>query len=185
MAQVVGKNAQGYGYKYTDLAAINGYVESIGETYYQEIETDERGHDYIVTCRCKDGQEKRIRGLSIMPAVLSGKSNPVQEMGAGLTYIRRYSLLMAYGLACEDNDAADYTREEPKKKATTKVPKVEVGLTEAHKTEIQNVLKVNNLDYFQVFTKPIDDVLDKNFDAMLKHLLDYIRDEKELPEAMR
>lgn len=104
------KNATGYGYKYTDLAAINDYIESIGETYYQETETVD-GVDYIVTVRrgVKDTtfpeqKEIRIRGSRVIQASLSGKNNPAQEQGSGLTYARRYSLLMAYGLATEDDD---------------------------------------------------------------------------------
>jgi hypothetical protein len=109
------KNAQGYGYKYTDLAAINDYIESIGETYYQEIERIE-GDDYVVTVRQPALNEAkstleviRIRGCRVVQASLSGKVNPAQEQGSGLTYARRYSLLMAYGLATEDDDAESLT----------------------------------------------------------------------------
>ncbi len=32
------KNAQGYGYKYTDLAQIHEYLEENGMSYYQYVE---------------------------------------------------------------------------------------------------------------------------------------------------
>ena len=107
------KKANGYNYKYTELAQINEYVESIGGSYYQYIETTESGVDYIVTVKIdKDGKEsKPLRGCRIIDTkTLQGKSNPAQEMGSGITYARRYSLLMAYGLATEDNDAANLTQ---------------------------------------------------------------------------
>lgn len=104
------KNKEGYGYKYTDLSAIHEYLESIGEHYIQHIEVID-GNDYIVTDKYK-GNEKieSVRGCRVVQATLSGKSNPAQEQGSALTYARRYSLLMAYGLATEDDDAASLTR---------------------------------------------------------------------------
>ena len=104
------KNAQGYNYTYTDLAAVNDYIESIGESYYQEVETNDSGADYIITVRQKGDKQTRIRGCKIIQAVLSGKNNPAQEAGSGITYARRYSLLMAYGLATEDDDGESYTK---------------------------------------------------------------------------
>lgn len=107
---VIQKNAEGYGYKYTDLAQINAYLDAIGLSYYQFIEPFE-GNDYIYTVPVdQDGKEGRpIRGCRVVEARLSGKSNPVQEYGAALTYCRRYSLLMAFGLATTDDDAACLT----------------------------------------------------------------------------
>ena len=54
-------------------------------------------------------ETKRYRGCEIVQATLQGIKNPVQEYGSSLTYCRRYSLLMALGLATEDNDAQDLT----------------------------------------------------------------------------
>lgn len=106
------KSKQGYGYKYTELAQINEYLEQKGESYYQYIENVD-GNDYIVTVKVKaDGTEsKPLRGCRIIyNNTLQGKSNEAQEMGSGITYARRYSLLMAYGLATEDDDAACMTK---------------------------------------------------------------------------
>lgn len=102
--QVINKNAEGYGYKYTDLAEITKVLLENGYEYYQYIEPVE-GVDYIVTVIQKDGNEQHIRGCRVVEAKLSGKSNPVQEYGSALTYCRRYSLLMAFGLATTDDDA--------------------------------------------------------------------------------
>ena len=108
----VTKNKEGYGYKYTDLAQIHEYLEKNNMRYYQEIETDERnGYDYILTYRYIDGswEEKPIRGCRVVDAVLSGIKNPAQEQGSALTYARRYSLLTAFGLATDDDDAQSLT----------------------------------------------------------------------------
>ena len=107
------KNKEGYGYKYTELAEINKYCMDNNITYYQEIETNELNlKDYIITYVTENEQTTKHKGCQIVDAVLSGIKNPVQEYGSSLTYCRRYSLLLALGLATEDNDAQDLTMPE-------------------------------------------------------------------------
>ncbi len=103
------KKADGYNYKYTELAQINEYIDELGERYYQYPEPDANGYDYMWTVRIIDGKPTApIRGCRIVDAKLQGKSNPAQEYGSALTYARRYSLLMAYGLATTDDDALTF-----------------------------------------------------------------------------
>ena len=117
------KNASGYGYQYTDLAEIHNYLESQNMSYYQYTETVD-GVDFIMTVPIINGEEKPARrGCRVAEAKLSGKSNPAQEQGSAITYARRYSLLMAFGLATTDDDAACLTRnpEEVEKATISKV----------------------------------------------------------------
>ncbi len=110
MKSTIAKKTEGYGYKYTELADINKYCENNGIRYYQEIETSEiNQEDYIITYLIQNGETTKHRGCKIVDAVLSGIKNPVQEYGSSLTYCRRYSLLMALGLATEDDDGASLT----------------------------------------------------------------------------
>lgn len=120
MKSTIAKKTEGYGYKYTELADINKYCETNGIEYWQEVETCEtNGKDYIVTyiwdTHIENCDVQKRRGCQIVEAVLQGIKNPVQEYGSSLTYCRRYSLLMALGLATEDDDAASLT---VKKEAT-------------------------------------------------------------------
>ena len=104
------KNKQGYGYKYTDLAQIHEYLEQNNMKYYQYVETID-GNDYIMTVPIINGEEQKPRrGVRIVDAVLNGIKNPAQEQGSAVTYARRYSLLMAFGLATEDDDGASLTK---------------------------------------------------------------------------
>lgn len=110
MKNTIAKKTEGYGYKYTELADINKYCLENEIIYYQEVETCEINQkDYIVTYLNQDGEITKHRGCQIVQAVLSGIKNPVQEYGSSLTYCRRYSLLMALGLATEDDDGASLT----------------------------------------------------------------------------
>lgn len=118
------KNASGYGYQYTDLAEIHNYLESQNMSYYQYTETVD-GVDYIMTVPIINGEEKPARrGCRVAEAKLSGKSNPAQEQGSAITYARRYSLLMAFGLATTDDDAACLTRN-PEEIETQTISKVQ------------------------------------------------------------
>ena len=105
----ISKNKEGYGYKYTDLAQIHEYLESNNMKYYQYVDRIDND-DYIMTVPIIDGKEQPARrGVKIVDAVLNGIKNPAQEQGSATTYARRYSLLMAFGLATEDDDAASLT----------------------------------------------------------------------------
>ena len=107
MKSTIAKKTEGYGYKYTELADINKYCEVNGIRYYQEVETNEINQkDYIVTYLTNDDKTEKHRGCQIVEARLSGINNTVQAYGSSLTYCRRYSLLMALGLATEDDDGA-------------------------------------------------------------------------------
>ena len=110
MKSTIAKKTEGYGYKYTELADINKYCEENGIRYYQEVETSEINQkDYIITYIINGDNVEKHRGCQIVEAVLQGIKNPVQEYGSSLTYCRRYSLLMALGLATEDDDGASLT----------------------------------------------------------------------------
>lgn len=164
MAGKIGKNKQGYGYKYTDLAHIHDYLEQIGATYYQYIERVE-GDDYVFTVPTIDGKELAPRrGCRVVQATLSGKNNPAQEQGSALTYARRYSLLMAFGLATDDDDGEALTvkKETPKAKRTfdeaptddgapvekVQTDAIQVLLTDAPATRLEAFNKA--LDFYHV-----------------------------------
>jgi len=114
-AKIPTKSGKDYSYQYTDLASINRWLDENGLDYYQTIETCEsNGKDYIMTYRYINGEweEKPKRGCQVVDSVLTGNSNPVQQYGSSLTYVRRYSLCLAFGLATEDTDATDLSKPE-------------------------------------------------------------------------
>lgn len=105
VADIPTKNGNKYSYQYVDIAQIHEYLESKNMSYYQYIDRIDND-DYIMTVRIVNGEEKPpLRGSRVVDATLFGNDNPAQKQGSALTYARRYSLLMAFGLATEDDDA--------------------------------------------------------------------------------
>lgn len=105
------KVGEKYSYQYVDIAQIHEYLESIDARYYQYIDRIDND-DYIMTVPIIGGVEQPPRrGCRVVDATLIGVNNPAQQQGSALTYARRYSLLMAFGLATEDDDAASLSIE--------------------------------------------------------------------------
>ena len=143
----VSKNKNGYGYKYTDLAQIHEYLESIGARYYQYIDRID-GDDYIMTVPIVDGKELPARrGVKIVDAVLNGIKNPAQEQGSATTYARRYSLLMAFGLATEDDDAQKLTKTSTSQEKTIKATAKQIEILSKVYTgeNLQKLLNANGI----------------------------------------
>lgn len=148
------KNKSGYGYKYTDLAQIHEYLEKNNMRYYQYTEIID-GNDYIMTVPIIDGkaQEPR-RGVRVVDAVLSGIKNPAQEQGSAITYARRYSLLMAFGLATEDDDGQALTRKKENNTIKKEKSKVEANITDIDKP--MNFGKYKDKTWIEVYTEDIN-----------------------------
>ena len=101
------KMSKGYNYKYSDLATIHEEMEKQGITYYQYTEfCVEAGADYIYTVLIIDGEEQKPRRGCRVIYDEGNKMGVAQRQGSGVSYSRRYSLLLALGWATEDDDGA-------------------------------------------------------------------------------
>lgn len=118
-------NTGKYSYKYVDIAQVHEYLESINTRYYQYIDRLE-GEDYVMTVPIVEGKElPPRRGCKVVDATLVGTTNPAQQQGSAITYARRYSLLMAFGLATEDDDAQCMSKPKAAAKKEPEKPKAE------------------------------------------------------------
>jgi hypothetical protein len=89
---------------YVDLAAITAAVHPVlashGLAYIQRMERDDTGYSIVSYIQHEDGSslpESRY-------PVLTKDQNDPQKFGAGVTYARRYSMMLYLGLAAEDDD---------------------------------------------------------------------------------
>lgn len=143
-------------YKYVDIAQIHEYLESIGARYYQYIDRLD-GDDYIMTVKVENGKESQpLRGARVVDATLIGTDNPAQLQGSAITYARRYSLLMAFGLATDDDDAQSMSKpqivdaQSPSKPQIVdrKATKVQIAKLAHHYTgdNLTKLLQVNGIN---------------------------------------
>ena len=139
------KVGEKYSYKYVDIAQIHDYLESINARYIQKISRIEND-DYIMTKRCFDNkwEDEWLQGCKVVDATLYGVDNPAQQQGSALTYARRYSLLMAFGLATEDDNAQSLSEEKEEKKATPK--QIDILIEYYEDENMDKLLKANNIE---------------------------------------
>ena len=175
METILNKNSDGYGYKYTDIAEIHKYLEENGMKYYQEIQTSEiNGFDYIMTYRFINGkwEEKPKRGCKVVDATLQGIKNPAQEQGSALTYARRYSLLMAFGLATDDDDAQSLTSNLIKTKEDAEKMVVNFG---KYNGKTLKEIKETNENYLEFILGQLSDLEEITYRAMMGEFIIYYR----------
>ena len=158
------KNATGHNNKkYADFAAISRAVDPIlsknGLSYrFRTAQTDTR---IAVTCILshRDGhsEETTLSG----PADASGSKNAIQAIGSTLTYLQRYSLTQALGLAAsEDDDGRSIgSKDSGEVLSAEQVETIRKALEYRGKTEA-GLLKV-------IRVASLDDVLASKFNEVL------------------
>ncbi len=166
-AKIPTKSGKEYSYQYVDIAQIHEYLESVNSKYIQQIKRID-SDDYVMTKRYIDGkwEDEWLQGCKVVDATLFNNDNPAQEQGSALTYARRYSLLMAFGLATEDDDAQKLSR--PKKETEPKEVKAtdaQIKLITARLNEEQ-IKKV--IDGYKL--KNLTDLTIKQASAVIKNM---------------
>jgi hypothetical protein len=102
---VIAKNKQGHTGKYADFAALARVVDPIiskhGLHYRFRTTQDDR---IRVTCILSHDAGHAEENSLVGPADTSGSKNAIQAIGSTLTYLQRYTLSQALGLAASDDD---------------------------------------------------------------------------------
>lgn len=100
------KNREGHNNKrYADFAAIAKVVDPIisqfGLTYrFRTTQTDRINVTCVLSHKGGHAEENTLAG----PADTSGNKNAIQAIGSTLTYLQRYTLVQALGLAASEDD---------------------------------------------------------------------------------
>lgn len=99
------KNRDGHNSKYADFAAVSTSVDSIlsahGLSYrHRSAQSDRISVTCILSHKGGHSEETTLSG----PPDTSGSKNAIQAIGSTLTYLQRYTLLLALGLATTATD---------------------------------------------------------------------------------
>ena len=127
----IGKDSEGYGYKYTSYDTLVKYLRPLLTKYGLSFVQMPVGNDSEIGVQTiyMHTSGEWITSVVKSPIVDSKQMNIYQSVGAAITYFRRYSLSAFVGIASdEDNDVATIKVEEkpvpkpaPAKKPTKKV----------------------------------------------------------------
>lgn len=169
------KDKNGYNYKYTDLDTVISTVKPVLAKnklgFMQSLTTLENGK-WAITTRLFSASGEWIEDTTPLPDVSLAKGNAAQNVGAAITYMKRYTLCAMLGISSdEDPDGKpdgniDFNRRaQEQKKASSKPAFTPKGgeSTEAEQAEIKNLLDTTK-DGKPIFTR--EDAV--NFSKMRK-----------------
>jgi hypothetical protein len=151
----VSRDKQGHGYKYADLAsclaAVKKPLADNGLSLSQLVSQDKSGKQMLVTLLIHESGQwlKSIFCIeSVIVKTREGaiKGNSLQNIGAGLTYVRRYALAAIVGLTQEDDDAKTVSKSVEEKVPSLTVAKEFMNLCAEHNLDAQEFAKFHNID---------------------------------------
>ena len=126
------KSKQGHGYKYAELAQIielsREPLATNGLAVTQYCSTID-GQSYLVTQMIHTSGQW-LRGFYPLEKAGMRAVNDAQQMGAAMTYARRYNLAAILGVAQEDDDAQSVGRSAPRQQAPQQAPQQKQPLDE-------------------------------------------------------
>lgn len=100
------KDKKGYGYTYTNFDTVVKTVKPILKKYHlgfcQLLNSKENGKNGITTILFHESGES-FQSWFELPAVVLGKANNAQNIGASISYIRRYALCAILGCSSDED----------------------------------------------------------------------------------
>jgi hypothetical protein len=150
----VSKDKQAYGYKYADLAsclqAIKKPLADNGLSISQLVTQDRDNKQVLVTLLIHESGQwlKSVFGIE---NVVMKQCNSLQQIGAGITYARRYALSAIIGLTQEDDDGNSvpkFKKEEESKELINEL----ITLCNSNRLNTKEFTKFHNIDSSNIET---------------------------------
>lgn len=150
----VNKDKQAYGYKYADLAsclqAIKKPLADNGLSISQLVTQDRDNKQVLVTLLIHESGQwlKSVFGIE---NVVMKQCNSLQQIGAGITYARRYALSAIIGLTQEDDDGNSvpkFKKEEESKELINEL----ITLCNSNRVNTKEFTKFHNIDSSNIET---------------------------------
>jgi hypothetical protein len=153
----VGKDKQGYGYKYADLASVlNAAKKPLsdnGLSVSQLVTEDKDNKPVLITFLLHESGQWLKSIFRIEYVIVKNKQgivtgNSLQHFGAGLTYCRRYALSAIIGLSQDDDDGHSLGNRTSTEETKAKEGKIAdlLELCDTHKLNIKEFAKFHNID---------------------------------------
>jgi hypothetical protein len=121
------KDKKGYGYNYTDLDTVITTIKPIFIKnklgFMQSLTTLDNGKNGLTT-RIFNEKGEWIEDTIALPDVAMAKTNAAQNVGAAITYMRRYALCSILGISSDEDVDAEVNQQQtsklPQKQTTPK-----------------------------------------------------------------
>lgn len=152
----VPKDKQAYGYKHADLAGcIDAAKKQLGDNGLSVAQLivydgDKNQHNLISLLLHESGQW--LKSTFQIESVIMKQCNSLQQLGAGISYARRYAFCALVGLAQEDDDAASIPKSAPKNEPIPAPNELAVkanelvSLCNKHKIDVKDFAKFHSID---------------------------------------
>ena len=185
------KDKEGYGYMYTDLDTVITAVRPIlakhNLGFMQSLTTTEEQRPAITT-RLFNTTGEWIEDTIALPDVAMAKTNAAQNMGAAITYMKRYALSAILGISSdEDMDAATPQVQNATQKQTAPAPKGKKlaggADTEAEHKEILQLLDTKYPDGSPMFAEEKKKVQSWRTERTAAQVIEYLKSEQEKRSA--
>lgn len=138
--QTLPKDKAGYGYKYTDFDTVVSYVRPIMAEFklgfMQSLTTTEAGKNALTT-RIFNAEGEFIEDTVALPEITVGKTNAAQNMGAAITYMKRYALCAVLGISSDEDTDATTEQAPASKSAPAPKPQAPAKPAEAAKSQLK------------------------------------------------
>lgn len=179
------KDKQGFGYKYTDFDTVITSVKPIllkyGVGFMQSLTTIEGKNG--VTTRLFNAAGEWIEDTTILPDVQLKGTNTAQNMGAAITYTKRYALCAILGISSdEDTDAVVGKSVEAPRPASKEALKFKLkggdDTPEEHE-KIKALLATKDGEGNFIFKSESEKVVGWRHERTAAEVIDYLEKEKE------
>jgi hypothetical protein len=147
----VSKDKKGFNYKYADLAscltAVKKPFADNGLSVSQLVSQDMNGKQILITLLIHESGQW-LKSIFAVENVVMKQCNSLQQLGAGLTYARRYAFSAIVGLSQEDDDAQSIRKGHniQEKDEDLTVVKEFMDLCIEHKLDTKQFAKFHNID---------------------------------------
>ena len=147
----VSKDKKGFNYKYADLAscltAVKKPFADNGLSVSQLVSQDINGKQILITLLIHESGQW-LKSIFAIENVVMKQCNSLQQLGAGLTYARRYAFSAIVGLSQEDDDAQSIrkNKDTQEKDQGLTVAKEFMDLCVEHKIDAKQFAKFHNID---------------------------------------
>ena len=191
------KDKAGYGYNYTDLDTVISYIRPIMAKHnlaFMQTLTTLEGNAPAITTRIFHTSGEWIEDTTPLPPVTLAKGNAAQNLGAAITYMKRYTLCAMLGISSdEDADGkADPApggtrgndRNVPAQKPKNEGPKLAGGPdTEEEHEQIKALLKTKYPDGTPMFEEEAKKVTSWRKERTASQVIEYLKSEEEKHNA--